>query len=217
MTVQRTDVGNIVQRKYGNLRLQAAGRGVHTPDHGVPHLGDARELLAAAARVFQYSALGRDRQLPVQVFRPPEYLSTDWRVATDSDESCEERDTEGEEIARQVDACIRQNSSHTRLPRIDPYTLDFKDLGGSWGQFEQLAGCRADRSDPPPDSCWYKTYLDLKRLRSKAEEERRSLKAVILETLMHEYAHHIIGSPDHGRYFQSHRDRVKRGTQACDD
>ena len=216
-TAALTDDGSDALLMYGSLGIGTAGSGAYTQDRGVPPQEDARELVESAGWMFRHGAAGRDPQLPERVFRPPEYRWTEWHAATDSDDPCEVRDTEGEAIARQVDACIRQHSSHTRLPRIDPYTLDFKDLGGSWGVFEHPAGCRADRSDPPPDSCWYKTYLDLKRLRRKEKEDGTSLKTVILETLTHEYAHHIIGNPDHGRYFESHLARVRRGTQACDD
>ena len=181
----------------------------------MPQLQDARALAEVAMPAS--SADDEFRAPSNPVFRPAEYLSTTSRMAS-NDESCEPRDTEGEAVARRVDACIRENSNHSRLPRIDPHTVEFKKLDGSWGKFEQPVGCRADRTAEPPDSCWYKTYLDLKRLRNKALTESKSLERVVWETLTHEYAHHIIGNPDHGsRYFQTHQGSVRSGTQSCAD
>ena len=107
-------------------------------------------------------------------------------------------------------------SSHSKLARVRPYTLEFKELDGSWATFEHPPGCRADRIEPPPDSCWYKTFLDLERLQQKADTEGKSLEEVIWESLTHEYAHHLVDE-QHGSYFNSHLDRVRRGTYACDD
>lgn len=51
---------------------------------------------------------------------------------------------------------------------------------------------------------------------AKADTEGKSLEEVIWESLTHEYAHHLVDE-QHGSYFNSHLDRVRRGTYACDD
>ncbi len=81
---------------------------------GVARLEAVREQLEAAARLIRDGSVGA-AGLPSMLV-PPEYLSTTWRVVSDG-EACGPRDTEGEAIAQRVDACIRESSSHGRLPR----------------------------------------------------------------------------------------------------
>ena len=181
----------------------------------MPRSSGARALLGVATPLLAHGAADRFEEPSNPVFQAAEYVATKWRGASDSD-SCEPGDNDGEAIARQVDSCIRANSSHSKLARVRPYTLEFKKLDGSWATFEHPPGCRADRIEPPPDSCWYKTFLDLERLQQKADTERKSSEEVIWESLTHEYAHHLVDE-QHGDYFNSHLDRVRRGTYACDD